>query len=191
MSRTDYLTFGIVAVCVAALAFLIYKMATSSSSDAPVEDYTEQVAPNTFQEDETDTPADTPGGTFGDEQPAQDYTTTTNEMDDKSVTAVDEFPAATQTAPATRTAPAETPRSYASSDGDYMVLAGSFREAANADAMAEKIRKLGYANASVEKFDRGAFAVVLVDRFDTYSQANALVKELGGKGVEATVHRKR
>lgn len=188
MSRTDYLTFAIVAVCVAALAFLIYKMATVPSQEQ-AQDLTEQAPPDTLLDEEPQPDSDVPATGFGDERPAGDDTGVTGDTEDKGITAVDEFPAAE---PAKEAGAATVPESYSSNtSGDYLVLAGSFRETVNAENMAAKVKKLGYGNASVEKFDRGTFAVVLVERFGTYGEASALVKELQGKGIEATVHKKR
>lgn len=202
MSRTDYLTLAIVAVCIAALAFLIYRMATIDADPAAT-DPTEQVL-NEPASDPTMTDENTAGTEYGDETPAPDYSRDADEMDDAKVESVDEMPAAKKEPAATKPAEKPAPRAEpappaeepapapaSSASGSYMVLAGSFREMANAEAMVAKVKKLGYESASVEKFDRGAFAVALVDRFDSYSEANALVKELAKKGVEATVYRKK
>ncbi len=191
MSRTDYLTLTIVAICVAALAFLIYKFVNPPGSKAGQEATEQITSPETDTAPiEMDTTAFTTSE-FGDELPAGD----TDDLDDKKVTAVDEFPAGTTKA---AEKPSSTPSAFdstepvrVSSAGAYMVLAGSFKEKANAEAMVAKLRKLGYDQASVELFDRGAFAVALVDRFDTYGEANSLVKALSQKGVEATIHKKR
>ncbi len=201
MSRTDYLTLAIVAVCVAALAFLIYKF-VNMPSDGPAEDQIEQtLTPETDAESyEMDTTAFTTSE-FGDEKPAGESAADTDDLDDKKVTAVDEYPASTTKPaekPSTTKAPASTPSAFdapsagtTSSAGAYLVMAGSFKERANAESMVAKLRKMGYDGASVEIFDRGAYAVALVDRFDTYGEANTLVKALAGKGVEATIHKKR
>lgn len=212
MSRTDYLTLAIVAVCIVALAFLIYRMATMDAGSTAA-DPTEQVMDEPAS-DPTMPEENTAGTEYGDETPAPDYSRDTDEMDDASVDAVDEMPATKTESAATKpaatkpaaTKPAEKPAPRAepappaeepapapasSASGSYMVLAGSFREMANAEAMVAKVKKLGYESASVEKFDRGAFAVALVDRFDSYAEANALVKELAKKGVEATVYKKK
>lgn len=200
MSRTDYLTLAIVAVCIAALAFLIYRMATIDADPAAT-DPTEQVLDEPAS-DPTMTDENTAGTEYGDETAAPDYSRDADEMDDSKVESVDEMPTAKKEPAATKPAekpapraepapPAEEPAPASSASGSYMVLAGSFREMANAEAMVAKVRKLGYESASVEKFDRGAFAVALVDRFDSYAEANALVKELAKKGVEATVYKKK
>lgn len=186
MSRTDYLTIAIVAVCVVALFFLIYKFVTLPSGDAAMEQ-TEQPAPEyDYSSDDPDTTSFADPD-LGYENPPSDYSQTGSGQDDDKTGSVDEAPAEKPVAAdKTPTAPARV-----SSGGEFMVLAGSFRETANAEAMLAKVKKMGYDNASVERFDRGTFAVVLVDRFDTYSEANALVKTLSDKGVAATVHKKR
>lgn len=68
-----------------------------------------------------------------------------------------------------------------------MVLAGSFKQRANADTQVASLRKKGFANAAVHLFNRSAYAVVLVDRFDSYSAAKQLVADLKAKGVDALV----
>lgn len=74
-----------------------------------------------------------------------------------------------------------------SSAGKYMVLAGSFKQRANAETQVASLRKKGFANAQVSMFNRSAYAVVLVDRFDNYSAAKQLVADLKAKGVDALV----
>lgn len=186
MSRTDYLTMAIVAVCVLALFFLIYKFVTLPGGDAGTAQ-TEQTTPEyDYSAEDPDTTAFADPD-LGYDNPASDYAQTGDGKDDGKTDFIDDAPAQKPVA-AEETSPAPT---RISSGGAYMVLAGSFRETANAEAMLAKVQKMGYDGASVERFDRGAFAVVLVDRFDTYSEASALVKTLSGKGVSATVHKKR
>lgn len=186
MSRTDYLTIAIVAVCVVALFFLIYKFVTLPSGDAGAEQ-TEQPAPEyDYSPDDPDTTAFADPD-LGYDNPASDYSQTGSGQNDDNTGYNDEAPAEKPVAAdKTPTAPARV-----SSGGEYMVLAGSFRETVNAEAMLAKVKKMGYDEATVERFDRGTYAVVLVNRFDTYSEASALVKTLSGKGVDATVYKKR
>ncbi len=71
-----------------------------------------------------------------------------------------------------------------------MVLAGSYKQKVNATNQVNKLKKLGYDDASVEIFNSGALAVALVDRFDSYSEANALKKELESKGFDVFIKKK-
>ncbi|MEN0050344.1 MAG: SPOR domain-containing protein, partial [Bacteroidota bacterium] len=83
----------------------------------------------------------------------------------------------------------EVPNSY-SSNGSYMVLAGSFKIRANADTYAKSLRNKGYTNTSVEKFDKGTYAVVMVDRFNSLSEAKSLVSRLKSDGIDSFVKKK-
>jgi len=73
------------------------------------------------------------------------------------------------------------------SRGQYLVLAGAFRIKANGDVMTNKLRRMGYSNARTAIFDKGTYAVALVDRFDSKSEASKLASELKNSGIEAYV----
>ena len=81
----------------------------------------------------------------------------------------------------------ETP----SGAGDYLVLAGAFRQQINAEAMLRQVKKKGYPQATISLFNKGAYAAVLVDRFPTDREAELLAAELRRKGVDAYVQKKR
>ncbi len=198
LSSTDIITYLIVVVCLVALAFLLYKIIGMANEETP---------PGAIEE--TNTVPDTDPSyldttqfsniDFGDEKPLEPAKT---DPADSKVMPVDDYPPI-NTSPASAassTSRTPAPTSFdqpeaetrtTSSSGAYMVLAGSFKEKINAETMVAKLRKAGFENASVEMFDRGAFAVALVDRFDSYREANALVKSLEKKGIEATIHKKR
>jgi hypothetical protein len=188
MSRFDYVTIGIVAVCVAALIYLIYM--TTNLLRAPSEpEKTEEISPF-YDDDAAD--LDT---SYQDADPGQgvddwDRTSEQDRYDDR----MDE-PSSPRTEAPTAAAKPATPQEYtqprASSAGDYMVLAGTFSLAENAQAMVNRLNQLGYTGASIEPFDRGKYSVVLVARFDSFGQASSLEKELKDKGIEAYVKRKR
>lgn len=194
MSRLDYVTIGIVAVCIIALAFLLYKTTNLFGGS----DELAAVPQNTYQ----DTTAIDPYA-------YDDYSDTTailpstdEDPDDNEVNPYEEEPTSTDrsktTATKTRTEPTtpvetEAPSTTGASsrEGDYLVLAGAFKEKANAQTEASRLRKLGYDDAEVSPFNRGTFAVVLVDRFIDVADARKLVNELKAKGVEAYVQEKR
>lgn len=108
-------------------------------------------------------------------------------------------PSATQAKPApgttstsTTTPKGGTPTSYESnSNGDFMVVAGSFSQKYNAESQVKYLKGLGYKNASVEIFNNGSLATALVDRFSNYEAATKLVGELKGKGVDAFIKKKQ
>lgn len=198
LSSTDIITYVIVAICLAALGFLLYKIIGMANEDAPQEATEEVITAPETDSGYVDTTLFITTD-FGDEKPLEP---TKADPTDSKVTPVDDYPPVNTspglTPPSTSRAPAptsfdqpETEIRAGSSGGAYMVLAGSFKEKANAEAMVTRLRKAGFDNASVEIFDRGAFAVALVDRFDSYKEANTLVKSLEKKGIEATVYKKR
>lgn len=181
MTRLDYVTIGIIVVCLLALGFLIWRTISARSRTAPE-------TPPTTQEnlqDDYNYYQDT----------AQILPPTDEDLDDNEVAmfdenAMDNTPAPGASKPTSSKMPTITaPRS--ASSGEYLVLAGSFKIKSNAENEAQRLQKMGYSNASAEIFDRGAYAVVLVDRFENIEDARKLVNELKGKGVEAYVQQRR
>ncbi|MCB0640169.1 MAG: SPOR domain-containing protein [Phaeodactylibacter sp.] len=200
MSRLDYFTIAIVAVCILAIVFLLYR------------------ATDLFKKD-TDTP--TPGTELYEEDPYSDEAETATDVkpssssenysdyeteNDTSSTIVYDLEdagtdyeepkaeTATKTEKSTstpRSSSSYTGSSSGSSYGDYLVLAGSFTVKAYAEAHQRKIEKLGYSNSEVTPFNGGKYASVLVARFDNEQDAADLVAELEGKGIDAYVHKKR
>lgn len=190
MSRLDYVTIGIVVVCIAALGFLLYRTTnlfggdSGTTQEAVVTDTT-AIDPYAY-DDYSDTTSILPG--------------TDEDADDNEVAPYDEEAAEKQTVtPTSPTSPQRTieknnePRPVAASErsGDYLVLAGSYKVRENADSEVQRLRKLGFENAEVSPFNKGAYAVVLVDRFTDLSDAQAMVKTLKGKGVDSYVQEKR
>ncbi len=75
--------------------------------------------------------------------------------------------------------------------GDYLVVAGTFRQMINAEQELAKLKNKGYDNASIAKFNNSAYASLIVDRFNTSAEAKQYVKSLKSKGMDAYVHKKR
>lgn len=202
MSRLDYVTIAIVAVCVAALVYLIYMTTSLLGNNDTAENPDEVVAEeqpvyeDTYPEDSLtyddgyygdadslgEETSGYPGETYTD--PEDDYDDGVDYEDATDDTDTGYYPSGGSTA-------GKAEEDYASvSQGQYMVLAGTFKYRSNAEQRVRKLREMGYANASVELFDRGAFAVALVDRYDGLSEAKSLEAELADKGVEAYVKQK-
>jgi len=176
MSRLDYATIVIVAVCLIAAGFLLYKTYNmfTDEEEPQVETPTEEEFPSYEEDDtyyfdttgvDTNTTTDDFNTPSYDDNTADDYN---NTFDDNTPTAYDSDPL-----------------------GAYMVLAGTFSNAANARTYVEDLRSRGYPNARVEPFDGGTYDVILVDRFSTYSEATDLVQRLKNEGIEAYVQKKR
>jgi cell division protein FtsN len=197
MSKLDYVTIAIVAVCIAAIIFLVYKTNKLMNSEEPGTNRSsvEETLRNQQQgEEEDDMTAyrQPPGSAATDEEPAAG-TGAMDDPDDNEVTPYDptgEEPfaddAETESTPPAREqpqayeppAPARQPESTASTGGKYMVLAGSFRYKANAESMVRKLKQLGFNEAQVGYTNNGAYAVAMVNRFDDLERARALVNTL-------------
>lgn len=86
-----------------------------------------------------------------------------------------------------------TPASYnsASREGKFLVVAGTFKQEANAKVQLKKFKRLGYQDAEIGKFNKSTYASLIVDRFATSTEAKKLVRSLKAKGIDAYVHIKR
>lgn len=213
MSRLDYVTIAIVAVCVAALVYLIYMTTNLLGGDnnepEPATATTDPYEEEGYEDDQTATfngdsaaLADEngyDGASYDDEDDYQDdYDTGANDdtyrdkggyedsgYDDSSADEPED------TYEDTRTPASSASEDYASvSAGDYMVLAGTFQYKSNAENMVRKLRNMGYDDARTELFDRGAYAVALVDHYPDYDEAKRIANELTNSGVSAYVKKK-
>jgi len=195
MSKLDFITILIVAICVGALGFLVYKTVKLMNPD---ETTTEVIDNSNTNYDPADEYAlDDEGEVVSDDTPEAEGST-----DNNSTPTVDEeeYPVADDAGdlddeedpePA-KTPEKTTPDTYdgGSESGQYLVLAGSYKQKINATNQVNKLKKLGYDDAAVKIFNGGALAVALVDRFDTYSEANSLKKELESKGFDVFIKKK-
>ena len=193
MSRLDYITIGIVAACILAIIFLVYKMTdlfggepTSDSienttkkveeeGDSTTYDYKIDEEKKEVGEATTDDSANTNAANGNDTKTTSDNSATkTNEEDEVRTPVNTDRPTSTITR----------------STGKYMVIAGTFSKKASAQQQLKKLKGMGFNNASIEPFDRGKFDVVLVDRFDNMAAAERLVKDLKAEGVSSYVKAK-
>jgi hypothetical protein len=188
MSRTDYLTLGIVSICIAALAFLIYKIVSLPDADNQVDppfnrDSGAQTESDTsdYYAFNTDSDYDAESDSIGDDIDDEGNFTPVDDVPDNSV--AESTPNLSKSGGS-----ADKP---VVANGAYMVLAGSFKMKVYAETAVRSLQKKGYANASVQIFDKGKYAVVLVDRFDEEGDAETLVKKLRQQGHEAQVYKKR
>lgn len=189
MSRLDYLTIGIVALCIAALIYLVYRYvnlprsAENTSTTTMVDTTTSEQFP---KEDTTGFPAqDTP-----EEAKPGPGAVVEPEVVPEEKTAVQtktEKPVAPVPKPTPSAIDNNTSETAGLSAGRYMVIGGSFAQVEHAQKELRKIQNAGYPKARVEKFNRGAYASILVDRFEQASDANALAKALKSKGFDAMV----
>lgn len=190
MSRLDYLTIGIVALCIAALIYLVYRYVNLPHSaenvqptTAVIEKDTARVAPtdlNGFPAEDTSENIKPGPSTVVQPETKPENTTTKPEIKKPDPAPVVE---SIETNSSNESASA--------SAGRYMVIAGSFKEMSRAKEQLRRVQKLGYNTARIEKFNRGTYASVLVDRFDQDSQAKALMNTLKSKGLDAMVLAKK
>lgn len=74
------------------------------------------------------------------------------------------------------------------SNGKYMVIAGSFLIEKNAENMRNRLNNLGYDNASLVVFDLSQYHSVVAARFSTYEAALKVSNELKRRGMDCYVH---
>lgn len=181
MSKLDFPTILILAICIAAIVFLGYKMfevydKNQEPKTTPNIEITEEEE-DPVNEDESDT-----------------YQYNIDDVDSTGITTTDDEsnPGENETFEADNATSDDVPNSYdGSSTGRYMVLAGAFSIRENAEKYASVLQRRGYEDATAQLFDRGKLAVVLVDRFESLNDAKSLVQELKDKGVEAYVQTQR
>lgn len=228
MSRVDYLTIGIVGICLLALGFLVYKTVRLMGDGATNEEVAVDPAyqtdtsltPDTYSYEYDDNAAGAKTSAdedLDDEQMnySENSGVANPKSDDKSKTANASSSGQKTSTPSTAkerdvaSTPAEddvevkkpaaksstakpksdpAPETSDASAGPYLVIAGTFSERANADAMVKKLKKMGYDKAVVRPL--GKYAVARVDRFATEADAKALEKELEDKGIEDAYVRK-
>jgi len=99
----------------------------------------------------------------------------------------------TDTPPATTTAtsPDFDKATEPSGSGRYLVIAGSFRQRANASLRVSALRQAGFTDTRLEKFNRGTYAVALAGQSNRYSEAEQLAGKIVSAGFEAKVMRRR
>lgn len=214
MSRLDYVTIAIVAAIVLILGFLVYKTISLVNKDELENtQQTEQTVAD-FQNNEDlyddeenykyDDEGDIVKEDLAEALPATDIDLDDDELGDYDEIAdepmldeyeadkaaeQDDYPLEDATSP--KDYIDESDDSSFSSEGDYMVIAGSYTIKANAESAAKRFRSQGYKNAEVGLFNKGAYANVIIDRFDSSSSAQELAKELKSKGIEAYVQKKK
>lgn len=194
MSRLDFFTIFVVALCILAIIFLILKATELAKGDQI------SVPEDTAIVGEPDDEGD-------DEALYDSEDLTTDEVDDELLGESDsdledatgdsgeEYNEEEEDALGLDEEEAETPAvkrepEVISTDvslGKYLVLGGTFKIKSNADNHARNLRNSGYPNAKTSIFDKGTYAVVLVDRFDSKSAAVNLADKLKKDGHQSFV----
>ncbi|HMQ85993.1 MAG TPA: SPOR domain-containing protein [Flavilitoribacter sp.] len=187
MSRLDFFTLIIVGVLLFALGFLIYR-----ATQLPKEQTAEQTEQGVPDSDNTNNTTAGTVDTSTVNTPGNAAASDDEDLDDDEVPAVSEEKLLAEKVPAQKAnEPSAKPRDYnSSSSGNFLVIAGSFRQKANAEAQVKRLKKSGYDQSGVETFNNGALAVAMVDRFNSYAEAEKLVAELKKKGIDAFIKKK-
>ena len=91
------------------------------------------------------------------------------------------------TTPASAPVPSQVPAQMISGDF-YSIQVASVREKANADLLAEKLRKEGYETEAITKdFKSGTWSIVFVGRYGTKAEAEAKLPQMKAKFKDAFV----
>lgn len=201
MSKLDTFTVFMVSLCLVALSYLVYKTIklrelkkeiptrvitpendaeeTTTASTIKFDDEGKVVNPGADEADLDDDQVNVDNGTLVEEEEAAPAEEEAEKPKEKIASkAVEEK------------VPSNFESTGSSSSGNYLVLAGSFKQKANAEAQVKRLKKLGFDEAQVTSFNGGSLAVALVGRFDTSTAANKLAKQVEAKGVDAFVKRK-
>ena len=195
MSRLDYITIGIVAACILAIIFLVYKMTDLFGGDTNT-DLIENTSKKVEEENDSTYNYNIDEGDEGlGESTTDNATTTTASTDNKlNNTATPSNNIVDKEEEARTPSPVEKPVTKAparsQSSGKFMVIAGTYAQKSSAQRQLKTLRSLGYNNAAIESFDRGKYDVVLVDRFDNMAAAERLVKDLKAEGIASYVKAK-
>ncbi len=201
MSKLDTFTVFMVSLCLVALSYLVYKTIKlrELKKEIPTsvitpEDTTEKTTASTIKFDDE--------GNIIDPKTVDEADLDDDQVNVSNGTLVEEEEAAPAeeeaekpsekiaSKPAEEKVPDNFEKTSSSSTGNYLVLAGSFKQKANAEAQVKRLKKLGFDDALVTSFNGGALAVALVGRFDNSAAANKLASQLEAKGVDAFVKRK-
>jgi len=171
MSRLDYLTIIIVAICIFLLVFVVYRVVNLDGTvpRSALPDTAQVVSPPNLGIELDSLKIE------GQEDP----------LPEEDMFGVEEARVRDTQAP-------RTDRRYSNPTGDYMVVAGTFADRANAQEAADRIKKLGYSTVEIGRFNRGKFTAVIVARFDEQQDAAALVRDLKEQHqVDSYVQKKR
>ena len=190
MSKLDFPTILILAICIAAIVFLGYKMfdLLGKNKEQPAVE-----TPTEIVEEEEESANESESDTYSYDLDEAD-SLGTSDMDTGAEPGSGSEDGISYSERDTEQEATEDdiPSSFSSSSsGKYLVLAGAFKIRANAESHARKLHGLGYDDAEAKIFDRGSIAVVLVDRFETLGEAKSLVTDLKKNGVEAYVQNQK
>lgn len=202
MSKLDTFTVFMVSLCLVALSYLVYKTIKlrelkkeiPTSVVTPENDAEETTTASTIKFDDEGKvikPAAADEADLDDDQVNVNNGTLVEEEEAAPAEEDAEKPKEKiASKPVEEKVPDNFETTGSSSSGNYLVLAGSFKQKANAEAQVKRLKKMGFDEAQVTSFNGGSLAVALVGRFDSSAAANKLAKQVEAKGIDAFVKRK-
>lgn len=164
------------------------------NSNEQTEDNTELVA---NEEDLFEEEVDEEEGLFEEENEPIDYEALDEAIEKSFEKQTDDsdFQSETQTQEDTYQAYEEPvyspPATSSSSSGDYLVIAGSFLQDANANKMVTKLQNMGYSGAEKLNFDGSAYQTVIAGRYNDNGQAVDITYQLKNRGIDCYVHKRK
>ncbi|MEM9835311.1 MAG: SPOR domain-containing protein [Bacteroidota bacterium] len=211
--KLDILVPAILIVCLIALAWLLSEIFNSPEDLATVPAQQNEIVldPSRYTDGSTatNTPANvsnTPdalsngetttgqstSGSEGNSPNENDFTNNSEETGTSSSPSF-ERPAV---APATTDFISESERNAGStatrSTGNkYLVIAGTFRQEANARQQVKRLKRAGFADAELGFTNRGAYAVALVGSSNSYRSASTLANQASSKGYQVFVKQRK
>jgi cell division protein FtsN len=84
--------------------------------------------------------------------------------------------------------PVQKPKTSPSSNGKYLVIAGSYLVKENAEKMKTRLAKLGYDKAEIVVFDERKYHTVCASKSNDYDTAVRQSNALKRKGIDSYVH---
>ena len=206
MSRLDWFTIAVVTICIAAILFLLAKTSSLLNNedniltdpttivddvdDSDLDDsdiYTDDtMEPEDDGDDSDPSVSDAEADAAGEDDIDDSSDDDDSGDDDGYTTGKNTDDGASDDEPKVNTSP-----SGGDVGGDYLVVAGSFQQMINAENFVKKLQGMGYSDATIGKFNAGKYATALAGRYDSRADAQALVDELKGKGIEAYLQIKK
>ncbi len=92
--------------------------------------------------------------------------------------------------PARYTKNTSTTKTYSTSSGSYMLIAGNYLVETNAGSMRSKLSNLGYGSAEIAVFDNSPYHTVIAQRYSDYNSAFRASNDLKDKGIECYVKKR-
>jgi len=158
---------------------------------APITDQTSKAStdPAVTSAENPSTPADAPADY---EAAAQPISSTSNTIEKDKATTPQKTVAATNTTADSPTAEAPKPSASNQETAPYMIITGSFSQAANANKELKKLHQLGYPNAKSVYLGTTQYKSVVAGYYNSLSDAQATKQQLHQQGIkEAYVHQRR